>query len=176
MVMGRKWTYLVDYQRWDPEEKAFPDYGIQLRKFGDEGFDLVNVVKLDTEVPGSPKGTLLQYTFKREITAEELEWGKPEEVGRFVNYAEIPEGMDYISHSRYFSREFDRLFGDSWLLWKGNSNASGVGLSETVFDEIRTERSKLKEWHEKMRPYYSKTEQAFDAYWQYIKKISVYDK
>ena len=50
------------------------------------------------------------------------------------------------------------------------SNAAEVGLSEALFDEIRRERLRLKEWYEKMRSNYSKTAEAFDAYWQCLKK------
>ena len=47
---------LGTYQAWNPKDKVYPDYDVLLRKLDDEGYDLVNVVKLDTEVPGHPKG------------------------------------------------------------------------------------------------------------------------
>lgn len=151
------------------------DYADWLNQFGDEGYDLVSVIKLETELLGSPSGTVIQYTFKREEDENTHNGDVHEDLeAANVVYAALPKGYDYLSHQKFFCREFDRLFGEKWLVWKGNSNAAGVGLSKSDFDHIRAERAKLKLWYEKMRPHYSRTDQAFDAYWQYLKRLSSY--
>ena len=173
--MNKKWSYRVEYQVWDPMEHPKPDYGDWLNQFGDEGYDLVSVIKLDKGLLDSPAQRLLQYTFKREAV-KNFDGAKTHEGQKSANiaYDELPEGYNRLAHQRFFSREFDRLFGDKWLVWKGNSNAANVGLNRDVFDHILAERAKLKLWYEKMRPNYSKSDEAFDSYWQYLKKLSSY--
>lgn len=181
--MNKKWSYRVEFKSWNPIKHPKADYAAWLNRFGDEGYDLVSVVKIDMgllgkllcRLKGEPAGTLLQYTFKREL-GEKIAEAKISEtqISSEVSYHEIPEGYNYLAHQKFFSREFDRLFGDKWLIWKGNSNAASVGLDRDVFDHIRAERTKLKLWYEKMRPNYSKTDEAFDNYWHYLKTLSSY--
>ena len=175
--MNKKWSYRVEFKAWNPMNQLKTDYADWLNRLGDEGYDLVSVIKLETALPDSSSGTLIQYTFKR----EEVENFQSEQVhedldAAHIVYADLPEGYDYHLHQKYFSREFDRLFGEKWLVWRGNSNAKGVGLSESDFENIRAERAKLKVWYMNMRPNYSKAGQAFDSYWQYLKFLSSYHR
>lgn len=117
------------------------------------------------------------------LVTEELETTKPNKYlkisGSLLFYPQEMTDNFYSqainnSFCYFFANQFDEEFGDAWLVYKGNSNALGVGLSAKLFNQIKAERSNLKIWYERI--FQKRKGFSFDSYWQYMKELSAYKK
>ena len=87
---------------------------------------------------GTLRGTVLQYTFKREIFLNEQKHKGAEAVDLTeMNYSLLPEGYDYLSHQEYFCKEFDRVFLFDLLLKKLSEIAKNPYKIDSIKKYIR---------------------------------------
>ena len=188
-----KWEYSIQIFSEKELSKNINIIEAKLKEMGNKGFELVNIVAIKNHLLTVNSNPNLHYYFKREIKSnfEKCEEKKVIKENVSLNKSEntveqkkidqpssttvmlVPGGMNHMDSNtfpQYLSSEFDRIFGSDWTRWLGNSNAEGCGLAEEVYERIRVERNRVKSWYQNFR---SDDDMRFDAYWNYMKKISV---